>query len=236
MSPVQKKRNIEIIKVKIKNKLLAIYYIKGSSTLWSIKKWFCLNIRLKTAVETPHTHTHTHKKKRLMYKIQISQTPSNMFFLFVSELRHSPLKHQSHRNEVRMRTNDYRVRGINGRRTERNKVNDCPCKCSFFFFCSVMWMYREQWCRRGWQTDGRTEDSVASDVGDSTFAVFLQGDFYIGGGDVAFLSALLPRPCPAVAFILLDDIQHLQWWRCQNNTMSLSWWLASVQRIFLLLV
>lgn len=100
----------------------------------------------------------------------------------------------------------------------------------FFLICSVMWMYREQWCRRGWQTDGRTEDSVASDVGDSTFAVFLQGDFYIGGGDVAFLSALLPRPCPAVAFILLDDVQHLQWWRCQNNTMTFFWWLASLVR------
>lgn len=77
---------------------------------------------------------------------------------------------------------------------------------------------------------GGQEDSVASDVGDSTFAVFLQGDFYIGGGDVAFLSALLPRPCPAVAFILLDDVQHLQWWRCQNNTMTFFWWLASLVR------
>lgn len=51
---------------------------------------------------------------------------------------------------------------------------------------------------------------LASDVGDSTFAVFLHGDFYIGGRDVALLAALLPRPRPAVAFILLDDVQHLQ--------------------------
>lgn len=56
----------------------------------------------------------------------------------------------------------------------------------------------------------RTEDSGASDVGDSTFAVFLHGDFYVGGRDVAFLSALLPRPRPAVAFVLLDDVQHLR--------------------------
>ena len=56
---------------------------------------------------------------------------------------------------------------------------------------------------------GGLEDSVASDVGDSTFAVFLHGDFYVGGGDVALLPALLPRPRPAVAFVLLDDVQHL---------------------------
>lgn len=58
-------------------------------------------------------------------------------------------------------------------------------------------------------TDGG-EDSVASDVGDSTFAVFLQGDVDVGGGDVALLSALLPRPRPAVTFVLLDDVQHLR--------------------------
>lgn len=56
----------------------------------------------------------------------------------------------------------------------------------------------------------RTEDSVASDVGDSTFAVFLQGDFYVRSGNVAFLATLFPRPRPAVAFILLDDVQHLE--------------------------
>lgn len=51
---------------------------------------------------------------------------------------------------------------------------------------------------------------MASDVGDSTFAVFLQGDVDVGGGDVALLSALLPRPRPAVAFVLLDDVQYLR--------------------------
>lgn len=56
----------------------------------------------------------------------------------------------------------------------------------------------------------RTEDSVASDVGDSTFAVFLHGDFYVGGGNIALLSALLPRPRPSITFILLYDVQHLQ--------------------------
>lgn len=50
----------------------------------------------------------------------------------------------------------------------------------------------------------------SSDVGDSTFAVLLQSDIYIGGGDVAFLAALLPRPRPAVSFVLFDDVQHLQ--------------------------
>lgn len=59
------------------------------------------------------------------------------------------------------------------------------------------------------RTDGG-EDSVASDVGDSTFAVFLQGDADIRSGDVALLSALLPRPRPAVTFVLLDDVQHLR--------------------------
>jgi len=52
---------------------------------------------------------------------------------------------------------------------------------------------------------------VASDVGDGTFAVSLHGDFDVGSGHVALLAALLPRPCPAVAFILLDDVQHLEW-------------------------
>lgn len=60
------------------------------------------------------------------------------------------------------------------------------------------------------QTEERTEDSVASDVGDSTFAVFLHGDFYVRGGNVALLTALLPRPRPAVAFIFLNDVQHLE--------------------------
>lgn len=57
-------------------------------------------------------------------------------------------------------------------------------------------------------TDGG-EDSVALDVGDSTFAAFLQGNVHVGGGDVALLSALLPHSRPAVAFVLLDNIQHL---------------------------
>lgn len=57
-------------------------------------------------------------------------------------------------------------------------------------------------------TDGG-EDSVALDVGDSTFAAFLQGNVHVGGGDVALLSALLPHSCPAVAFVLLDNVQHL---------------------------
>lgn len=53
------------------------------------------------------------------------------------------------------------------------------------------------------------EYSVASDVGDGTFAVCLQGDVHVGGGDVALLSALLLHPRPAVAFVLLDDVQDL---------------------------
>lgn len=50
---------------------------------------------------------------------------------------------------------------------------------------------------------------MVSDVGDGTFAVFLQGDGNVGGGDVAFLAILRPRPRPAVAFVLLDDVQNL---------------------------
>ena len=71
---------------------------------------------------------------------------------------------------------------------------------------------------RGGQTWGtwHTEDSVASDVGDGTFAVFLQSYFYIGGGNVAFLAALLPRPRPAIAFILFDDVQNLKTARWGN--------------------
>lgn len=57
---------------------------------------------LKTAVDTHFTHT-------LVYNIQITQTPSNRFVLFVLALRHSPVKRQSHRYD----TNDYRVRGTN---------------------------------------------------------------------------------------------------------------------------
>lgn len=53
------------------------------------------------------------------------------------------------------------------------------------------------------------EDSVALDVGDGTFAVFLHGDVHVGGGHVALPSALLPHSGPAVAFVLLDDVQHL---------------------------
>lgn len=70
-------------------------------------------------------------------------------------------------------------------------------------------------------TDGMMGDRVtggASDVGDGTFAVFLHGDFYVGGGDVALLAALLPRPRPAVAFVLLDDVQHLERERERRDT------------------
>lgn len=65
------------------------------------------------------------------------------------------------------------------------------------------------------ETDGRRvgvggrEDSMALDVGDGTFAVFLHGDVHVGGGHVALPSALLPHSGPAVAFVLLDDVQHL---------------------------
>lgn len=62
---------------------------------------------------------------------------------------------------------------------------------------------RQTWRQR--QTGGG-----ASDVRHGTFAVFLDGDFYVGSGNVAFLAALLPRPRPAVAFVLFDDVQHLQ--------------------------
>lgn len=87
---------------------------------------------------------------------------------------------------------------------------------SFFFFFPFVVLFWGRESRGGehdGQTDDRTEESVASDVGDSTFAVFLHGDFYVGRGHVALLPALLPRPRPAVAFILLDDVQHLQWKR-----------------------
>lgn len=93
------------------------------------KKWCSLYTRLKTAVET-----FTHAEKRFIYNIQ---TPSNRFVLFVSVLKHSPLKHQSHRYE--RRTNDYRVRGIN-RRTEREQMN---VHAVFFSFCSVMMRNRK---------------------------------------------------------------------------------------------
>lgn len=63
---------------------------------------------------------------------------------------------------------------------------------------------RQTW--RKWET----EDSETSDVSDGTFAVFLNGDFYVGSGNVAFLPALLPRPGPAVAFILFYDVQDLR--------------------------
>lgn len=61
----------------------------------------------------------------------------------------------------------------------------------------------------GDRRDERTDHS-ASDVGDSTFAVPLHGDFHVGRGDVALPSVLLPRPRPAVPFVLLDDVQHLR--------------------------
>lgn len=68
-------------------------------------------------------------------------------------------------------------------------------------------------CRRRARVDRETDkterDSVALDVGDGTFAVFLHGDVHVGGGHVALLSALLPHSGPAVAFVLLDDVQHL---------------------------
>lgn len=63
----------------------------------------------------------------------------------------------------------------------------------------------------------RTTERTASDVGDGTFTVFLQRDFYVGGGDVALLAALLPRPRPPVAFIFLDDVQHLETQRWDVN-------------------
>lgn len=55
----------------------------------------------------------------------------------------------------------------------------------------------------------QTDHSEASDVGDGTFTVFLYCDFYVGGGNVAFLPTLLPGSRPAVPFILLDDVQNL---------------------------
>lgn len=62
----------------------------------------------------------------------------------------------------------------------------------------------------GYGGNDRQEKDDASDVGDGTFAAFLHGYVHIGGGDVAFLSALLPRSGPAVAFVLLYDVQHLE--------------------------
>lgn len=50
------------------------------------------------------------------------------------------------------------------------------------------------------------EDSVISDVGDSTFAAFLQGDVHVRRGDVTFLAILFPSSGPAVPFVLLYDI------------------------------
>lgn len=63
--------------------------------------------------------------------------------------------------------------------------------------------------RQTWRQQ-QTGSSGASDVRHGTFAVFLDGDFYVGSGNVAFLAALLPRPRPAVAFVLFNDVQHLQ--------------------------
>lgn len=97
----------------------------------------------------------------------------------------------------------------------------------FFFLCSVSCWGRESvdgGKDRGMEED-RGEDSAASDVGDGTFAVFLQGDVYVGRGDVALLSALLPRPRPAVTFVFLDNIQHLKSTKRQCGTEGLrgSW-------------
>lgn len=49
-------------------------------------------------------------------------------------------------------------------------------------------------------------DSVISDVGDGTFAAFLQDDVHIRRRDVAFLAILFPGSGPAVSFVLLYDV------------------------------
>lgn len=50
---------------------------------------------------------------------------------------------------------------------------------------------------------------LSSYVGDRTFAVLLQRDLHVGCGNVSLLAALLTHPCPAVPFILFNNIQHL---------------------------
>lgn len=50
------------------------------------------------------------------------------------------------------------------------------------------------------------EDSVISDVGDGTFAAFLQGDVHVRSGDVTFLAVLFPCSGPTVPFVLLYDV------------------------------
>lgn len=47
---------------------------------------------------------------------------------------------------------------------------------------------------------------MISDVGDGTFAVFLQGDVHVRRGDVAFRAVLFPRSGPTVPFVLLYDV------------------------------
>lgn len=53
---------------------------------------------------------------------------------------------------------------------------------------------------------GEEEESVISDVGDGTFAAFLQDDVHIRRRDVAFLAILFPGSGPAVSFVLLYDV------------------------------
>lgn len=94
--------------------------------------------------------------------------------------------------------------GMETRQTRRQESMQMFHSDVSFPFSGVTLRSRQTW--RAWQT----EDSGASDVGDGTFAVFLQRDFYVGSGNVALLPALLPRPRPPVAFVLLDDVQHLR--------------------------
>lgn len=52
-------------------------------------------------------------------------------------------------------------------------------------------------------------DTGSLDVSLSTFGVFVQVNFDVGGGDVALLFLAPPDPRPAVALVFLDDAQDL---------------------------
>lgn len=54
-----------------------------------------------------------------------------------------------------------------------------------------------------------TVPQMSSNIGDRTFAVLLHRDRHVGRGNITLLTALLTNSRPAIAFVLLDNIQHL---------------------------
>lgn len=47
---------------------------------------------------------------------------------------------------------------------------------------------------------------MISDVGDGTFAAFLQADVHVRRGDITFPAVLFPCSGPTVPFVLLYDV------------------------------